>query len=153
MPIQDTNSERRNLVVVSLAFIIFVAAGGKVVTPGVRLLLLDVRFENADVLVAFAWILLFWSAWRYWLTNRGGAKERFTREMHQNVRSRWVLKYLEQCTGERTHVEGGVMPVSLSREGWPWVIEYMKIQEWNLDPGENLRLSPTPKEIPRRWSR
>jgi len=67
----DSSPERRNLIVASLAFIVFFAAGGEITENIVRVQFVNIQFTEPKVLVVLAWTLLCWFAYRYWLTHTG----------------------------------------------------------------------------------
>lgn len=88
MAIQDHNPERRNLVIISLAFVIYFVAGGRFDDEVIRLQVVNVRFANPDALVTAAWLALGWLAFRYWITHRGLLTEGFNGEimhLHNDV--------------------------------------------------------------------
>ena len=81
MSYQDSNPERRNLVLLSLSIIVFYLAGGKLVSTDVRLQVVNVAFSKPEVLVAAVWCLLFWFCYRYWLVHQGSWKKGYCQEM------------------------------------------------------------------------
>lgn len=71
MAIQDSDPERRNLIITSFAFITFYVADGKLVDEAVfRLQLAPIKFENIFALKVIAWSMLIWFFIRYWQTHR-----------------------------------------------------------------------------------
>jgi len=66
MAISDTNPERRNLILASLAFILFYAAGGSLIDDKVRVMVVNISFSKPQILVLFAWIILLWFCLRFW---------------------------------------------------------------------------------------
>jgi len=66
MAISDNNSERRNLILASLAFILFYAAGGSLIDDKVRVIIVNLSFSKIHILVSFAWIMLLWFCLRFW---------------------------------------------------------------------------------------
>jgi len=66
MAISDANPERRNLILTSLAFIIFYAADGKLSDGTVRLILVNISFSKPYILAYLTWALLFWFCLRFW---------------------------------------------------------------------------------------
>ena len=66
MPVSDTNPERRNLILMSLAFIIFYAGGGKLAEDTMRLMFVNITFSKPYVLAYFAWAMLMWFCLRFW---------------------------------------------------------------------------------------
>lgn len=70
MAIHDSDPERRNLVVTSLAFIVYYLAGGYITDNNVRMQIVNITFDNKAVLAVFVWVMLLWFAWRYWQTHK-----------------------------------------------------------------------------------
>lgn len=69
MPISDSSPERRNLVVSSVAFILFYLAEGSVSGSSLRLFFVNIEFNEPAVIAHGAWILLFWFGLRFWQKN------------------------------------------------------------------------------------
>ena len=66
MAISDTSPERRNLTILSLGFIIFYLAGGKVTDETVRIMVINLSFDKPHILANFAWVILLWFCLRFW---------------------------------------------------------------------------------------
>ncbi|WP_303902903.1 hypothetical protein [Thiohalomonas denitrificans] len=66
MPISDSSPERRNLVLISVAFILFYAAGGSFDGGEIKLLVVNLQFSKPEILTISAWVLLFWFALRFY---------------------------------------------------------------------------------------
>ncbi|EQB8880484.1 TPA: hypothetical protein ACTGGT_003544 [Vibrio cholerae] len=81
MTIQDSNPERRNLVVTSLAFIVYFFAGGSFTENEVRLHVVNVHFDKPEILAYIAWFLLFWFLFRYWQKHNGDFSKEFKKEI------------------------------------------------------------------------
>jgi len=81
MAIQDSNPERRNVLVTSLSIIVFYLAGGEFTDSTVRLQMVNVHFSNPEILGYFIWGLLIWFFFRYWLIHQGSWKEEFYNEI------------------------------------------------------------------------
>jgi hypothetical protein len=95
MAIQDTNPERRNLVVVSLAFIVYFYGGGVLLEPTIRLQLINIQFTKPHILEALAWILFVWTLWRYWLINKGKFSNNLRSETDTHQIKKRFKKYIE----------------------------------------------------------
>jgi len=65
MPIADNNPERRNLMVTSLAFIIYFLGDGHFENGNVKIQAINITFDNLYVLTISSWVLLLWFYWRY----------------------------------------------------------------------------------------
>ena len=70
MTYSDSNPERRNLTILSLAIIIFYLAEGKLVGSNLNFTLVNIQFENKGMLIIIVWSMLFWFLFRYVVTNR-----------------------------------------------------------------------------------
>lgn len=62
MPMQDSDPERRNLVLTSLSFIVFYLAGGHITENILKLQIVNISFKNTYVLIVTAWIMIVWFA-------------------------------------------------------------------------------------------
>jgi len=70
MPYSDSNPERRNLTVLSLAIIVYYLAGGEFLNNEVKLVIINAKFNNPSVLIAFVWVMLCWFLFRYFVTQK-----------------------------------------------------------------------------------
>lgn len=66
MAMSDTNPERRNLILTSLAFILFYTAGGTLIDEKVRVIVVNISFTKPHVLANFAYLMLLWFCLRFW---------------------------------------------------------------------------------------
>lgn len=81
MAIQESDPARRNLYVVSLAFIVYALAGGSFEKDEIRLQVINMHFSNPHVLGLFAWIALFWFLFRYWQSREYSLGEIFKQDV------------------------------------------------------------------------
>jgi hypothetical protein len=65
MDYQDKDTERRNLVITSFFFIVYSLGGGKFEDGNVNFQIVNLHFENTEVLAVIAWVLLFWFFYLY----------------------------------------------------------------------------------------
>lgn len=100
MAIHDSDPERRNLIVTSLAFIAYYYAGGAFVDSNVRLQMVNVTFEKPEVLAGIAWMLLFWFFYRYWLTHKKSFRNGFSDEKYDYYKLPYVIRYAEKRLGK-----------------------------------------------------
>jgi hypothetical protein len=101
----DSSPERRNLIVASLAFIIFFLAGGEVTDNTIRVQFINVHFTRSHVLAVFAWALLCWFAYRYWLTHTGLFLEAFDKEIRFWSSRKFVREYIAKRVGKPVVVD------------------------------------------------
>lgn len=96
----DSSPERRNLIVASLAFIIFFLAGGEIADNTIRTQFVNIHFTKPQVLVVFSWTLLCWFAYRYWLTHTGLFFEAFDKELRFWSSRKFVRRHIEKRLGK-----------------------------------------------------
>lgn len=96
MAFQDTNSERRNLSLTSLAFIVYFFAGGKFKESSVSLNVINATFERPMILAVIAWSALFWFIYRYWLVHLGEFSKNFASEFCAWSGKRCFREYAER---------------------------------------------------------
>jgi len=81
MPYQDSNPERRNLVVSSLCIAVYCFAGGVFESDSIRLQVVNVAFERGWVLTLSLWVMFAWFIFRHWVVNSGEWKESFLQSL------------------------------------------------------------------------
>lgn len=79
MPFQDSDAERRNLMVTSVAFIAYYYGGGRFINNTVTLQVINAEFSRPWVLGLIAWIAFFWFVFCYWQKHRGKFKPSFVK--------------------------------------------------------------------------
>ncbi|HHF3026171.1 TPA: hypothetical protein ACPJ0Z_004472 [Vibrio diabolicus] len=99
MAIQDSNAERRNLIMISMSLIVFFYSGGTFTDETIRLQVVNVHFSRPLVLVVIVWAVFFWSLYRYWLIHNGEFSSKFMAEIRQMKNDRVILKYIERKQG------------------------------------------------------
>lgn len=100
MTIQDSNPERRNLMVTSIAFIAFFYAGGSFPDSSVKLQVINADFSRPDVLAIIAWTALFWFLYRYWQIHNGDFSEGFREEFSEWKENQYIKNYVTKRIGE-----------------------------------------------------
>jgi len=71
MPAADKNPERRNLMMTSLAFIVFYLGDARPIENEIRLMFINLHFSDAQALIYMAYTMWGWFFWRYWIQNKG----------------------------------------------------------------------------------
>lgn len=107
MPVQDSNAERRNLTVTSLAFVAYYYCGGAVANDQFTIQVVSLKFLHPELLALLAWISLLWFLLRYWQTNKGKFKNVFFTELRQYVRRPYLVRLVEESTGLKPNQDGG----------------------------------------------
>lgn len=100
MPYQDTDPERRNLLVTSLVFIAYYYAEGSVSNGELKLQIIDIVFSNPEALAMIAWAILFWFCYRYWVTHKKKFKEGFEGEISTYSRHPILCYYAFKESGK-----------------------------------------------------
>jgi len=67
---QDNNAERRNLMMISIGFIIYVLGDAELLDHQLQVGIINMVFQNTEFLTLFTWLSFFWFLWRYWLANK-----------------------------------------------------------------------------------
>jgi hypothetical protein len=94
MPYQESNPERRNLTVASLAFLTYFWGGGHLSSSSVKLFIVDAQFTRPGILAVMAWAMLFWFFYRYWLMHWGSYWATFHPEVNKRSREIAYLRNL-----------------------------------------------------------
>jgi hypothetical protein len=130
MAIQDTDPERRNLNVTSIAFIAYYYAGGEVLDNEVRIQVVNVVFSHPYVLASMAWFLLVWFALRFWQTRNARFLDEFVGELQAWKDRSYLLQYAEKKLSLKANVDGGFAVNSIVKhpnEGWG--INYSNVKD------------------------
>jgi len=90
--LSDNSPERRNLILASMAFIVYYAAGGYHLKDEVHLLVVNMSFHRPHVLAVFSWIILVWFCIRFWQK----FKFTFVPEMRKEIRLRKVPNRIQK---------------------------------------------------------
>lgn len=96
MAIQDSDPERRNLMVTSIAFIAFYYAGGSFPDSTIRLQVINAHFSRPNVLGFIAWLSFLWFIYRYWLTHNGNFSTMFKREFTRCSGKKFIINYISK---------------------------------------------------------
>ena len=106
MSIEDTNPERRNLRIASLAFIAYFYGGGQLPDNTISLQIVELIFSRPAVLAVLAWILLFWFAYRYWVVNRNKFSEGYSKEIETYYTTEEIQRFLRKSKGIEFAIAG-----------------------------------------------
>jgi len=141
MPFQDSDPERRNLMITSLGFILFFLAGGKLNEDSLKLPMLNIEFCRPEVIAVFTWIALFWFVYRYWLKHSFEFVDSFSRELSDK-------KYIAKAMKDAPNID--TLPIVPDREKglhidrlyWKWngMYAYCKYAT-SVDRNSNYRIS------------
>ncbi|MEJ1385794.1 MAG: hypothetical protein RPV21_15705 [Candidatus Sedimenticola sp. (ex Thyasira tokunagai)] len=133
MAIQDSDAERRNLVMTSLGFIIYFVADGHIINDELKIQLLNIGFNNSHILGVAAWVMLFWFAMRYWQTHKGQALKTLVSDIshvaYQGNKS-LLIWYTEKCTGLSFEQNNGFVfgRFSIDKDGW--TVHYSEVENY-----------------------
>jgi hypothetical protein len=138
----DTNATRRNLVVISLAFIAYFIAGGSFTDTTVRLQVISAEFSKPIVLGIIAWAIFIWFLYRYQLFHKRKFRTEFNNEF-----KKWKNKpYFEKYLLERTNKPygsgddmGGYFPNIIRWENWHVVLRSTYRTNITLDENNNIK--------------
>jgi len=101
MPFHDFNPQKRNLIVVSLCFIIFFYGGGAFVgseSEGVvvKLSVINATFHDTEFLKYGAWVLLLWLGYQYYLSRELSVSQVFFETLLDEYNSKNKIDYVVQ---------------------------------------------------------
>jgi len=118
MVVQDSNPERRNLVVTSIAFIAYFFAGGSFPETSVRLQVINAEFSDPWVLSIIAWTIYIWFIYRYWVTHRGAFAKAFCVDFNKWHTQRYITNYLNQHFDQK--VQPNIPTAEYMADGMRW---------------------------------
>ena len=87
----DGNPERRNLVLLSIAIIVFYIADGEIIDNTLKLQFINIQFNNFQILSTIVLVMLLWFLFRYRLTTLGVFEKEFSSEINTISRAHPVL--------------------------------------------------------------
>ena len=97
--LQDSNPERRNLLLMSLSFIAFFLGGGSFPKDEVRLQIITISFSRPEVLAVILWIIFIWFLYRYWVVHRYSFVDEYRIEINGFRDKGFVRKFIEKSIG------------------------------------------------------
>ena len=127
MPIQDTNPERRNLLITSLCFIAYYYAGGTINGETLKLPFVDLAFSKPYALGVIAWLVFFWFFYKYWVTHKNQASSGIQKELQRYLSDPLVNKYFRRKTGFSLAVypdESGYYLLGFDFNSFPPTVSY-----------------------------
>ena len=92
---EDSNPERRNLIVTSLAITFFIVAGGHF-NGEVQLQVINAKFYRQSALVWFVWLAFIWFWYRYWLKNRKVFGQKFHDEIKRFLKDERIVEIIKE---------------------------------------------------------
>jgi len=104
MPMQDSDPERRNLMVTSIAFIAYFYAGGSFPESNVRLQVINAEFSQPEILALIAWSTFCWFIYRYWVTHRGNFIASFSNEFTEIREKLYIINFLNKELKQTLHI-------------------------------------------------
>jgi len=140
MAIHDNDPERRNLVVTSLAFIMFYLGNGVISNNVIKIQLINITFKNPEFLTVTAWVMLFWFALRYWQTHQNSETFMFRDDAMSFID---IKKYITKHTSLKENQSYGFTHPSMDAN---WILSYEEIETVNIDnKGEMTSWKPRNK--------
>lgn len=114
----------------STAFIIYFAAGGHIAEPTIRLAVVNVTFNEPQVLAIIAWIMLFWFALRFWQTTGSKYMGAFEQELRSGKVPTGLADHVRTLSFERRKVKAlieqkkdiSIDVSSMHRQGEKWFL-------------------------------
>lgn len=151
MPYSDTNPQRRNLLVLSLAIITFYAADGRLMTEKLNFPLVNITFQETEFLIWGVWIALIWFLIRFWQVHRADNKQAINQALQNERNSKLIGRYAEKalnCSG--LHQQRNGITITLLTRQWPkWTLDVRPILDFRLDENTNsLKVVPNWKSAP-----
>lgn len=140
MAYQDSNPERRNLTLLSMAIILFYLGDGKIIGETIRFQVVNIQFENPEILSYFTWILLLWFALRYWQTHRHKPSLAFKDDIESLSNNRLIRWYAKKSFNLPYNKLKGFNAVSLSIMNSKWTIQCQILHDAEFDEKGNIIL-------------
>ena len=148
LKVAGTGSERRNLVMASLGFILYFAAGGHLVEDKVTISMLNISFERTWVLCVFAWVMLFWFKWRYWQAYNRKSSPAFLDDIYETAKEcerKLIIPFIEREIEMKLNAPNGFDYLELHMIGWRWEFSLLDLKPF-YGPGATRRTNRTTEE-------
>ncbi len=140
MAIQDSNPERRNLTLLSMAIILFYLGEGKIIGETIRFQVVNIQFKNPEILFYFVWILLLWFALRYWQTHRHKPSQKFKNDIESLSNIKLLRWYTKKKFDLPYNKLKGFNAVSLSIMNSKWTIKCQILHDAEFDAKGNIKV-------------
>ena len=133
MPIQDSNPERRNLTVTAFSFVIYYLAEGAVVGSEISLPMVNLKFENTEMLAIITWFTLFWFAFRYWQSTRGEVSASYISAIEGQSPPSFVKTYIIKNVDDVGLTEkDNVLKYQFRKRENEWNISFQPVTKVNI---------------------
>jgi hypothetical protein len=127
MAIEDSNPERRNLVVLSMAIIAFYVGGCEITDGVIELPLIKLKFTDPYHLAFLVWVMLFWFAFRYWVQHSAEIGRIFRSEISGESYLNGIVRlyFLKKINSiDRSLIGRNPIRWHLDRDGINWIFYY-----------------------------
>ena len=140
MAIQDSDAERRNLMLASIGFVLYYSAGGHFVNNQVKIQVVNLAFDKPELLGVFAWLMLFWFLLRYWQTHKTKASSAISSDIGQilftNLR-KLIILYVNKKTKLAYEVSNGYLLGRMEIKLLKWTIHYSLVDKFEKNIEDN----------------
>jgi hypothetical protein len=113
-------------------------ADGQIATGDVSLQIVNVTFENKDVLTVGAWVMLFWFALRYWQTHQGKTHS-FMTDALSLARKDYLINHVASQTNLQYEENNGFIEPMLKVSNGTWGVDYTKVSDIVRDEHGKVR--------------
>ncbi|WP_419777247.1 hypothetical protein [Malaciobacter marinus] len=116
--IQDSNPYSRNLILISLAIIIFNFADGEIMNDHLKLHVINIKFNNVEFFSNFIWLIFFWFIFRFWQSDKFKMNNIIfiLKENEQYMSNKTLIKFVEKITNLKYRENGGFYGVWLNQD-------------------------------------
>lgn len=130
----DANPARRNLVLTSIAFIVYYLGDGRLTEKKLQIQAVSITFDNTTALIVLAWLALFWFALRYYQTNKNLLRKAVRDEVATQKRNPILIAYLKRQTKLHYLWENGF---TVGTVGGPrqWIVQIQNIEGGSEEKG------------------
>jgi len=140
MAIQDSDAERRNLMLSSIGFILYFSAGGHFVNDQVKIQVVNLAFGKPELLAIFAWLMLFWFLLRYWQTHKTKASSAVSNDIEQVLFTdlrKLIILYVTNRTKLSYEESNGYILGRVEIKLLKWTIHYSLVDRFEKNTEDN----------------
>ena len=116
--IQDSNPYSRNLILISLAIIIFNFADGEIMNNHLKLHVVNIKFNDVEFFSTFIWIVFFWFLFRFWQSDKFKMKSilHVQNKNEQYMSNKILIKFVEKNTTLKYRSDDGFYGIWLNQD-------------------------------------
>lgn len=150
MEYHDSDPERRNLVLISFAFLVYFIGDGEFKSGDINFQIVNLHLNNQVGLAVIAWAMLLWFFYRFMLKHSSTFLTLFRSELGEFLHRRYIRKFVEKSLKESL-LPQIKFPTNTNEEEDGWLIHSIRHHRGkyfiHTQHVENLKRQPKTGEV------